>query len=62
MVATGEVRRHVADADRRADQRARRIPIKADVQRFLRSAQRRPANVARYFQERHVTYAAARTI
>lgn len=33
--------------------------LKADVRRFLRSAQRRPAKVARYFQERHVTYAAA---
>jgi len=33
--------------------------LKADVRRFLRSAQRRPAKVASYFQERHVTYAAA---
>jgi transposase len=33
--------------------------LKADVRRFLRSAQRRPAKVARYFQERHVRYAAA---
>ena len=33
--------------------------LKADVRGFLRSAQRRPAKVARYFQERHVTYASA---
>ncbi len=33
--------------------------LKDDVRRFLRSAQRRPAKVARYFHERHVTYAAA---
>jgi transposase len=33
--------------------------LKADVRRFLRSAQRRPAKVARYFHERHVRYAAA---
>ena len=33
--------------------------LKADVRRFLRSAQRTPARVARYFQERHVRYAAA---
>ncbi len=32
--------------------------LKADVRRFLRSAQRQPAKIARYFQERHVTYAA----
>ncbi len=36
--------------------------LKADIRRFLRSCQRRPAKVARYFQERHVTYAAAPTI
>ena len=36
--------------------------LKTDVHGFLRSAQRRPAKVAAYFQERHVTYAAARTI
>ena len=36
--------------------------LKADVRGFLRSAQRRPAKVARYFLERHVTYAAAPTI
>jgi transposase len=36
--------------------------LKADVRRFLRSCQRRPAKVARYFRERHVTYAAAPTI
>ena len=36
--------------------------LKADVRGFLRSAQRRPAKVARYFHERHVTYAAAPTI
>jgi transposase len=36
--------------------------LKADVRRFLRSCQRRPAKVARYFQERHVTYAAMSTI
>jgi transposase len=34
----------------------------ADVRSFLRSRQRRPARVARYFRERHVTYAAAQTI
>jgi transposase len=33
--------------------------LKADVRSFLRSCQRRPAKVARYFRERHVTYAAA---
>jgi len=33
--------------------------LKADVRRFLRSAQRRPAKIARYFHERHVRYAAA---
>ena len=36
--------------------------LKADVRRFLRSCQRQPARVARYFRERHVTYAAAATI
>jgi transposase len=36
--------------------------LKADVRRFLRSAQRQPAKVTRYFHERHVTYAAAPTI
>jgi len=30
--------------------------LKADVRRFLRSCQRRPARVARYFRERHVRY------
>jgi transposase len=33
--------------------------LKADVRSFLRSCQRRPARVARYFHERHVRYAAA---
>jgi transposase len=33
--------------------------LKADVRSFLRSAQRRPAKIARYFHERHVRYAAA---
>jgi transposase len=33
--------------------------LKADVRSFLRSRQRRPAKVARYFHERHVRYAAA---
>lgn len=36
--------------------------LKADVRRFLRSCQRQPARVARYFHERHVTYAAVATI
>lgn len=36
--------------------------LKADIRSFLRSTQRRPAKIARYFQERHVTYAATRTI
>jgi transposase len=36
--------------------------LKADVRRFLRSRQHQPARVARYFHERHVTYAAASTI
>jgi transposase len=36
--------------------------LKADVRGFLRSCQRQPARVARYFHERHVTYAAAPTI
>jgi transposase len=33
--------------------------LKADVRSFLRSCQRRPAKVARYFHEHHVRYAAA---
>lgn len=33
--------------------------LKADVRSFLRSRQRQPHRVARYFHERHVTYAAA---
>jgi transposase len=33
--------------------------LKTDVRSFLRSCQRRPAKVARYFHERHVRYAAA---
>lgn len=33
--------------------------LKADVRGFLRSCQRRPAKVARYFLERHARYAAA---
>lgn len=33
--------------------------LKADIRSFLRSTQRRPAKVARYFCERHVTYAAS---
>jgi transposase len=33
--------------------------LKADVRCFLRSVQRQPARVARYFHERHVIYAAA---
>jgi len=37
------------------------VEFKADVRHFLRSCQRRPAKVARYFRERHVTYAAAAT-
>ena len=36
--------------------------LKADVRGFLRSRQRQPTRVARYFHERHVTYAAAQTI
>jgi len=36
--------------------------LKADVRRFLRSVQRRPAKIARYFHERRVTYAAPPTI
>lgn len=36
--------------------------LKSDIRRFLRSRQRQPAKVARYFHERHVTYAAAATI
>ena len=36
--------------------------LKSDVRRFLRSCQRQPAKVARYFHDRHVTYAAATTI
>lgn len=36
--------------------------LKADVRGFLRSRQRRPTTVARYFLEKHVTYAAAPTI
>jgi transposase len=36
--------------------------LKTDIRRFLRSCQRQPAKIACYFQERHVTYAAATTI
>jgi transposase len=36
--------------------------LKADVRGFLRSLQCQPGRVARYFLERHVTYAAAPTI
>ena len=36
--------------------------LKADVRSFLSSCQRRPAKVARYFRERHVSYAAVLTI
>ena len=36
--------------------------LKADVRRFLRSCQRQPARVARYFHERHVAYTAAPSI
>jgi transposase len=36
--------------------------LKTDVRGFLRSCQRQPARVARYFNERHVTYAAPPTI
>ncbi|MCA1680898.1 MAG: IS630 family transposase [Actinobacteria bacterium] len=36
--------------------------LKADVRSFLRSCQRRPAKIARYFHERHVRYAAPRSI
>lgn len=36
--------------------------LKAEVRRFLRSCQRQPARVARYFRERHVTYAAVTAI
>jgi len=36
--------------------------LKADIRQFLRSCQRQSAKVARYFPERHVTYAAAPTI
>jgi transposase len=36
--------------------------LKADVRHFLRACQRQPARVARYFQEHHVTYAAAPSI
>ena len=36
--------------------------LKTDVRGFLRSCQRQPARVARYFHERHVTYAATPTI
>jgi len=53
--------------DVKANALGRRRPVnvaelKADVWHFLRSCQRRPAKVARYFRERHVTYAAAATI
>ncbi len=37
------------------------VALKADARRFLRSCQRQPARVARYFHERHVRYAAAPT-
>jgi transposase len=36
--------------------------LKTDVRGFLRSRQRQPARVARYFLERHVRYAATQTI
>jgi transposase len=53
--------------DVKANALGRRRPLnitelKADVRRFLRSCQRQPARVARYFRERHVTYAAAPAI
>ena len=57
----------VLNQDLKTNALGRRRPLdlaelKADVRRFLRSAQRRPARVARYFRERHVSYAAAPTI
>ena len=36
--------------------------LKTGVRSFLRSCQRQPAKVARYFHEKHVRYAAAQTI
>jgi transposase len=53
--------------DVKANALGRRRPIdltalKAAVRRYLRARQRRPWQVAKYFRERHVTYAAAPTI
>lgn len=55
------------NGDVKANALGRRRPLdvtqlKADVRRYLRARQRRPWQVARYFHERHVTYAAATTI
>jgi hypothetical protein len=55
------------NCDVKANALGRRRPLdvtqlKADVRRYLRARQRRSWQVARYFHERHVTYAAATTI
>jgi len=52
------------NSDVKANALGRRRPLnltelKADVRRYLTARQRRPWQVARYFHERHVTYAAA---
>ena len=55
------------NCDVKANVLGRRRPLdvtqlKADVHRYLRARQRRPWQVAKYFHERHVTYAAGPTI
>jgi transposase len=55
------------NCDVKANALGRRRPLdvtqlKADVHRYLRARQRRPWQVAKYFHERHVTYAAGPTI
>jgi transposase len=52
------------NCDIKANALGRRRPLnvqqlKADIRRYLTARQRRPWQVARYFHERHVTYAAA---
>jgi len=57
----------ILNCDIKANALGRRRPLNvtqlnADVRRYLRARQRRPWQVAKYFHERHVTYAAATTI
>ena len=57
----------ILNCDIKANALGRRRPLNvtqlnAHVRRYLRARQRRPWQVAKYFHERHVTYAAATTI